>query len=1495
MPMSFHSSPEHGNPEENAPEGNSPDERDYSTRMDEILGDDGSGSEKEQSDEEMFTYSGLDAPPDDYDTQLQDILGPEDEEAEQREVDVELSRFDDSDEFEGQNISQEDPPLVRESPSRVSSPAPQDQLKRPAFLHPSVSRLRSFVPQERPSPVSHASFATQLSANLLAPSAVPSHFSAISRSSSLSGRAEKPTRDAFRWTVLHTAGSLTHPTSALYGRATVLAANGLLCIGTSSSRALVFDFRQQLKHVIAPPVTTPPAGSVTAIALSTDHTFIAVGHIQGHIYLYDLSRPQTPVRTVEPVALKAVLAGRKEGHLLGTPVTHVGFVGARHTAIVSADTSGLAFYHSLGKVLFVEASDVVRILGKYPGPGETPLGPASEAPLRPDVKGKGKAVERPAIKTAPTSILGIASLPLATTPHPTDTYQIQALITSAKLIVVGLKPNPKTWFRRHNPSSNHDTGTEPLLAWFPAYAPSDDNTKQSGKKATLKEKPASPVLVYTWGHSLHSLRVREERMIQRVRDEKKGKVNSVEIGTLVFEEGKVIELGADVGAVRAVQWLNVQQLLVITRFTILVYDVVTGTKLETFELDPTWLQPVGAAAGIPVGSISHSVKVYKGKTFLLGQDELRVGTLLSWADHILNLVKAGDMIGSIDLAREYYTSTARGNTYGLPPDPRPIVGAKIEELMASSARFAFSEQRMRDGSGAGADPGLYPALVGVCARACAAMGDMTFLYEELWDMYADHGVGAIFLDALAPLVLGGTVSSSVPPVVAQRLVMHCDERGEYALAERLIWHIDPECIDVNHAVGMCKRHGLYDALIYVYTAGLRDYVSPLVELLSLVRTIQQKRKEEAGSEALATYLEEAVPNAYKVFDYLRSVLSGTSYPSKRPIEQGADEAKAAVYAFLCFGRSSTWAGSLVLTAEDEGGTEPTYPYIRQLLKFDAETLLDALDLAFEDSYLNAPHEAVSRQVIVTILLDVLFASSSPSSPGALGIPESAASFIRIFVARNVPKYPQFIHLAPRSQHRVLIELARDSDPDTREDRQLAAEFLLSAYTSSNEDGRELHEEFRRAGFFRILRAAYRGDRRWADLVEAFVQDPGVGPRELFGGLHEALQRAGASGSESEGASRECVQLVEQYLDVLLRLGLIQTAGLLDEFAPRVHARAVALLEQEHLRFKYLRALVQPHLAWEPDDNDNDEAEPVVDRPVPPASTHLEPELRREYLSLMCQTEPEGVLSLLESDVGTAFGAEEIQEVCARHGLLDVVVWAVDREAGALAAIDRLDELEREQSVRLVEGISPDAPYESNLGEVTSRLESLSKMGVRVCEKAGQEEAWFRLLRSQIRTVQNVVMIDPKSERAQPLRAILQRTFSSLTARSSTQQLSFPKLFRRLLDASEDGLVRTKNTYTEFRLILTGMLETYRAEGDVLGITRRLVDQDLFEVMQEHIVARQRGWRSTIPICAGCNIEVRTGPSDNAQEVLAEGEDRKRLMLMASGAVYHQACAPVSVS
>lgn len=138
------------------------------------------------------------------------------------------------------------------------------------FLHPSISRLRSTTPQTSHVP-SSGSVATLQSHVLEGISADASHFSALSRTASstdltaatAAGQAvaqpHRETREVFRWTDLHIIGDYLYTkhsqkTSTLLGAQssgspTVLAANGLICVGTDSGRVLVFDFKQSLKCV----------------------------------------------------------------------------------------------------------------------------------------------------------------------------------------------------------------------------------------------------------------------------------------------------------------------------------------------------------------------------------------------------------------------------------------------------------------------------------------------------------------------------------------------------------------------------------------------------------------------------------------------------------------------------------------------------------------------------------------------------------------------------------------------------------------------------------------------------------------------------------------------------------------------------------------------------------------------------------------------------------------------------------------------------------------------------------------------------------------------------------------------------------------------------------------------------------------------------------------------------------------------------------------------
>ena len=304
-------------------------------------------------------------------------------------------------------------------------------------------------------------------------------------------------------------------------------------------------------------------GAVTAVALSHDHTFVASGHVTGYITLYNLKNPRNPVRSVPPTTLAAVSTGRKEGHLQGSKIINIGFVAGRHTAIVSADDHGLAFFHSLGKILFVEASDILRILGRYPDGSfpktslKTPLLSSSIPVFSPTVNGHQQRKSR-------YTVLAMFPLPLGTAPHATDTYQAVALLTPTKLVVVGLKPSPRTWFkcpREVDEGGSWRSRSKWIgsMAWFPCVTRSSQSGPEMAQPGRT-ERPQNqnefltdPMLAYSWGSSLHIVKVVESRIKQVIKNPTTKKATEVEVGNLTYE--RFGQWSADDDII-SVQWLN---------------------------------------------------------------------------------------------------------------------------------------------------------------------------------------------------------------------------------------------------------------------------------------------------------------------------------------------------------------------------------------------------------------------------------------------------------------------------------------------------------------------------------------------------------------------------------------------------------------------------------------------------------------------------------------------------------------------------------------------------------------------------------------------------------------------------------------------------------------------------------------------------------------------------------------------------------------------------
>ena len=379
---------------------------------------------------------------------------------------------------------------------------------------------------------------------------------------------------------------------------------------------------------------------MTSLALSHDHTWIASGHASGHIRVFDLNKPGVPARIVPPTSPAAVRDGRREGHFTGTAITSIGFVAGRHTAIVTADENGLAFYHSLGKVLFVDATDVIRILGKYPEsgpPAATPRGgiDSSTTPFR-------RRRERKA-----NIILSMAPLPLGTCPHRTDGYNLIAMVTPVKLVIVGLKPKPTTWYRRLR-RDNEEKGPRDrwkgTLAWFPSVEDLSSPPENPPPKSRSKLVPRGtmPVLIFSWGNQFHLIRISEKKITQSIKNAKTGKISEVELGAIVIEE--VSSWTADEG-ILAVRWLSanvrslfiypwmtwtsltidLQQVLLLTPNSLQVHDINTKKLVERSPfsaqslMSPTLSQAVNESVvyADSLLDVAHSIWVYKTKIFVL--------------------------------------------------------------------------------------------------------------------------------------------------------------------------------------------------------------------------------------------------------------------------------------------------------------------------------------------------------------------------------------------------------------------------------------------------------------------------------------------------------------------------------------------------------------------------------------------------------------------------------------------------------------------------------------------------------------------------------------------------------------------------------------------------------------------------------------------------------------------------------------------------------------
>ncbi|KAE8451100.1 hypothetical protein EG329_004772 [Mollisiaceae sp. DMI_Dod_QoI] len=1264
-----------------------------------------------------------------------------------------------------------------------------------------------------------------------------------------------------------------------FGVPTCISVSASIVLGTSKGIILIFDYHQNLKSIIGPGTKAVESGAITSIAISADHLVVAGGHANGSIFTWETTKAARPFLHIPSLEPSQMVKRTIDGHVPNVAIRHLGFLGTRHTALVSADDRGMAFSHLATRGMGAVGRTVktTRILGRYPN----------------DVPTSGKSRK-------PSTVLAFAPLPLGNVERGTDTLGLTAMLTPYLLVIVSTTPIAQTQHKAARPKEvAAHSALSGCLAWFPAVKLKVRDPKTGSDVSKVK-------LVYCWSNVLTVLDVDE------VEPSDKDKPSSLSFKPR--SRWKAEE------AIVAVQWLSrsVLTVLTITQRLIILEDG-SMRMTDAFDLvhkhiyhQDLFSKQLHALVeqldeedpsmhGVVADAFYMSFKAYKSRMFLLGFNDISIGTLSNWADRLIALMEDGDYIGAIQLATSYYTGAADKLTIGLPEDTdlrHSMVQDKLLEIMIASLKFAFGQRQKRSGT---TDNSHLKDLAEACFEACLSINDIDFFFDEAYEWYEDGDSEGVFLETLEPHILEKRITT-IPPTVVKSMVSYFVSKGLESRLEEMICHMDTTTLDIDQVTTLCKQHNLYDALIYVWNQALHDYITPLIDLLSLLIPLVQNGDYFANGNVMEDPIFGV--NALKMFPYLSYTFTGRVYPTGESLEdQEALNAKAELYWFIFSGRSVTWpkaSGRLFLT-QPTHEHEPSFPYLRMILKFDAPSFLSSLNEAFEDSFLNdTPDRAVNggssrnlseehvfglsinRQYIITILLEVM-------NPNDFATEDTI--YLDMFIARNLPKFPQYLLLSGTALHKVLAGLCNYPGEDLADDAQLSAEYLLSVYHPP--DLESLMPLFEKAGFYRVLKSIYKSDKQYSKLVQTYFDDP-EDREAVFDCIADCLRpRSGLTKRQI----RDVHEVVEAHANNLVHLDAVRAAQTIESYAPSLHQKFLdSLPDESELQYTYLHTILEPT-------RDGD------DTSRPSHSVFVE-----RYVQLMCRYDPSHVATYVELVQASDLRLENVLPYMEESGVVDAAVILMAREGQLREAMNRLvqhlKKLESALLGLLNHSTEEEGPVETEpaIEDLLEALKKYTDVGVWLCvgqasiqptrtlsptirrkqssksELLPEETLWLdlidtivqitRKLSSSLSDLENNTDVDHERLLFR-LRTLVQRSFTALLASTSSPTPSGTNLsFLRILRAFLTRASISSPNLSDLRAVLASVFSAYAYEESILSLANRLLDKDLFVNVAEATKLRQRGWRPRGSTCEGCGRRV-WGPGVSG-DIFSKWEEREEL-------------------
>ncbi|CCH61190.1 hypothetical protein TBLA_0E01300 [Henningerozyma blattae CBS 6284] len=314
-------------------------------------------------------------------------------------------------------------------------------------------------------------------------------------------------------------------------------------------------------------------------------------------------------------------------------------------------------------------------------------------------------------------------------------------------------------------------------------------------------------------------------------------------------------------------------------------------------------------------------------------------------------------------------------------------------------------------------------------------------------------------------------------------------------------------LDIDFAVNYCKQEHLFDLLIFIWNRIFMDYSTPLIDFFYLINDQTKTTHlfneldlvDIKNNKSTLIHMENL---KLTIYDYIGFILTSRQYPISDvaislPVNQ-MNEIKLKFYNIIFSGTSIKWPNdsSEYLMFEENSSLVPAFPYLSLLFNYDSKRFLSLLNEVFEDSFFSEDisNDAVSsnynlninRQYIIDTLID--YSKQVHNS--------IKRDLITIFIAKNYPKYPQFINLSNHTLDNLIQNLCSTKYIDTENtansnnldneillehERMTSLESLLTVYIPN--DIEKLIILLKSKNYYLVLFKLYSKVRKFDDLLE----------------------------------------------------------------------------------------------------------------------------------------------------------------------------------------------------------------------------------------------------------------------------------------------------------------------------------------------------------------------------------------------------------------------------